>query len=76
MVKGVDMTVKSHFWKEYEEKKKELEKEDKAVRIITNALQADESRYTKQIDEALYIIQKSIANRIIEHENMENINMY
>lgn len=76
MVKGVDMSVKSPFWDEYEKKKKELEKEQKAVYRITNALQADESKYTKEIDEALYIIQNSIEKRIKAHENMDGMMVY
>jgi len=76
MVKGVDMSVKSRFWEEYEKEKKELEKEQKAINRITNALQTDESKYTKEIDEALYILQNSIEKRIKAHENMDDMMIY
>lgn len=57
-------------------KKKELKKEQKAINRITNALQADESKYTREIDEALYIVQNSIKKRIKAHENMDNMKLY
>ena len=35
---------------------------EKAIEIITNALQSDENKYTAEIDKALSIIQKIIAS--------------
>ena len=37
--------------------------EIEALEIITNALQSDESKYTKEIDEALAITQKTLTEK-------------
>lgn len=64
------MTVKLPAYAiEKEKLEKKLIEEEKAIEVITNALQADETKYTTKIDNALYVLQRLVAEKRKEFDN-------